>query len=277
MPPKRFCFRARLFRGLIALAALAVLRAGAAAQFQAPPPAAAIKSRLIANFQQDQAALLDLVHREHVVVDKDGAVDGRTLRVWYVNGHEVSETVALDARELSPAELAAEHARALQRARDAARKPPAPTGLIQFENQSYSFARLADDYVYGPAHTIAWNGRTVWVYPATPNPAVPSRSRAESVLLHSSGEVWVDAADLHVIRISLHTTAPVRYLLGVLATIHTARLDLQMERRAPGFWVPSEADFSLHATVLMLRSLDRSKQQQFFRYHEAAAARAAAR
>jgi len=247
--------------------ALAVVIAPAAAQ--APPAAAEIQARLIAAFQQDQRALEGFTHREHVVAMKDGARDARTLQVWYVNGREVSETIALDDRVLSAAELDAERKRALIREHAAEQRQPPPTGVIEFAGRTYPFSRLADDYLYSDPVTRQWRGRTVWIYQARPNPAQPSRSREETLLLHSSGEVWVDVQDLHVIRVALHSTSPVRYGLGVLGTVHAAELTLQLERQQPGVWLPAEADFSLQATVLVLDHLRRSKQQTFSDYRPA--------
>lgn len=193
-------------------------------------------------------------------------MDNRTLRVWYVNGHEVSETIALDNRELSAAELAAEHQRALQRAQDARSRPAPPTGVIVFEGYSYPFAKLADDYVYTNPQARIWQGREIWVYQAHPDPKAPARSRAETLLLHSQGEVWVDAADMHIIRIALHTTAPVHYGLGLLATIHQATLELDLQRQSPRVWLPAKADFHLRATVLLVHPLARSKTQNYSAY-----------
>lgn len=231
-----------------------------------PPPAGTIKSQLVAAFQRDQEALSGFRHQEHVSTNKDGVTDGRTLRVWYVNGHQVSETIALDGRELSPAEISAEHQRAMQRAADVTARPAPPTGTIVFEGQSYPFARLADDYIYTAAKTRMWRGRVIWVYQAYPNPDIASRSHAETMLLHSQGEVWVDAEDMHVIRIALHTVAPVHYVLGILATIHQATLELDLERYRPGLWLPAEANFQMRATVLLVRPLLRSKLQVYSDY-----------
>lgn len=249
---------------LLLVALLLSPAAAQAAPASSPPPAAAVENVLIQRFQQDQAALQSYVHLEHVVTEKDGRLDGRTLRVWYVNHRQVSETIALDDRQLSPAELQAEHQRALQRAREAAqRKAPQP-GFLEFDGKTYPFDRLAHDYVYGPARLGVWNGRNVWIYPARPNPDVPSRSRAETLLLKSAGEVWVDAEDVHVVRIQIHTTSTVRYGLGILADIHHASLDLSLHREAPGRWLPTQASFKLDATILLLKHLTRSKQQSFY-------------
>lgn len=268
---KRCCCPSKLSRCQLRAAAvlLALLPSAAAAQtpsLPAPPPAELIKAQLIANFQRDQQALQDYTHREHVVTLKDGERDARTLRVWYVHGREVSETIALDDRQLSAQEISAEHQRAMKRAQEAVRRPPAPTGVLVFEGHSYPFAKLADDFVYGPAAVKQWEGRTVWVYPATPNPRAQGRSRAETLLLHTAGEVWVDAGDLHVIRLSVHLTSPARYGLGVLATVHSAALDLLLERQAPGEWLPRETDFDLKATVLVFKDLTRAKRTAYSDY-----------
>lgn len=232
----------------------------------APPPAEQIKANLIVNFQHDQEALLGYVHHEHVITMKDGERDARTLRVWYVNGHEVNETIALDDRQLSAEELSAEHARAMKRAEEAAQRPPAKTGVLVFGGHEYPFAKLANDFIYGPATVKTWNGRKVWVYPATPNPHAHGRDRAETLLLHTAGEVWVDAEDEHVIRVSVHLTSPVRYGFGVLATVHQAALDLLLQRHAPDEWFPAETDFSVEATVLFVKTITRAKHTTYADY-----------
>lgn len=264
------CSPASLTRaGRIALLGLALAATSGAVRAQAPPPAASIQQRLIVAFKQDQTDLQRYVHREHVVTIKDGRRDARTLRVWFVHGHEVQETIALDNRQLSLAELSAEHQRALQRALDAAKRPPSPTGMLRFQGHAYPFARLANDYVYCDATTRMWHGRATWVYQAKPNPNAHPESREETLLLHTQGEVWVDAGDLHVVRIALHTVGNVRYGLGIVATIHQANLELQLERQRPGVWLPSTAGFSLRATVLLFDTITRSKEQTYFDYQAA--------
>ncbi len=238
-----------------------------------PPPAAQIEPRVIAAFESDQKALQHFQYLEHVVTVKNRAVDARTLRVWYVNGNAVSQTVALDSRQLSQTELAAEAQRAQIRARAAARRPPPPAGVVVFDGVRYPFSRLAHDYIFSDGETRLWHGRPVWVYQARPNPRTDSRSRAETLLLHTAGEVWVDAGDLHVIRLTVHSTSPAKYLMGVLATIHRARLSMEMQRYRPGVWLPAKAYFSLNATILMFDNIYRSKRQSFRDFTESAAAR----
>jgi len=231
-----------------------------------PPPADAIRARVVANFAADQRALLTFDHTEHIVNRRNGDRDGRTLRVWYVRGHEDSETVAIDGRSLTPAEIAAEHKRAADRAAELEKRAPAPVGVFEFQGQTYPFSDLANDYVYGPPQVRDEHGRATWVYQASPNPQAQRHSVAEQLLMHSEGELWVDAEDLHVDHIEIHTTAPVRYGLGIIATIHSATMTLDLERHAPGMWLPRSSSFSLQATVLLLKTLTRSKQQDFSDY-----------
>lgn len=244
---------------------------GAQTSAQVPPPASQIRDQLIANFLSDQQALQGYVHSEHVITEKDGAREGHTLRVWYVNGREVSETTAFDQRPLTAEERASGHEAALKRAAEAAQRPPAKAGMLVFGGQEYPFSKLANDFVYGAPAVRTWNGRTIWVYPATPNPHAQGRSRQETLLLHTAGEVWVDAADLHVMRITIHLTAPVKYGFGVIATIHSAALNLTMDRHGPGQWLPQTTDFKVKATVLLLKTISRAKQSTYFDYHEAEA------
>ena len=264
---KRFCSPSSC---LVAPALLATLLASAGgacgAAAQGPPPAERIKAQLIDNFLQDQQALQGYIHREHVTIEKDGDREGHTLRVWYVHGHDINETIAHDDRPISAGELAAGQKSALKHAAEAAQKPPAPEGMLVFGGHAYPFSKLANDFVYGAAGIRTWNGRTVWVYPATPNPHAESRSREEKLLLHTAGEVWVDAGDLHIIRISMHLTSPVKYGFGVLATVHSAALNLVLDPGGAGEWLPQEADFNVQATVLLLKSISRAKRTTYSDY-----------
>jgi hypothetical protein len=271
---KRFCWRrSAALAGAALLSGTAVWPQAAARALPPPPPAAAIEARVIAAFESDQKALSHFQYLEHVVTTRDGKVDARTLRVWYVNGNAVNRTVAFDSHALTPAEEAAEARGAAIRARAAARRPPPPQGEVVFDGVHYPFRRLAQDYVYGDGVARRWRGRTIWVYQARPNPAADARSRAESLLLHTQGEVWIDARDLHVVRLAVHSTSPVRYLLGMLATIHHAELSLEMQRYAPGVWLPAKADFSMNATILMFDRIVRGKRQSFRDFTETSAAR----
>jgi hypothetical protein len=262
MPTRKSrCFQASLI-------ALLLPAAWAQAPAESPPAAETIRARVVANFTADQEALVGFVHTEHVVTARNGERDGRTLRVWYVRGHEVSETIAVDGRSLSRAEVAAEQKRAADRAAAMEKRQPARAGVFEYQSQTYPFTDLSNDYIYGPPNVRVEQGRTLWVYEASPNPGAARRSTAEQLLLHSEAEIWVDAEDLHLVHITIHTTAPVRYGLGVIATIHSAGMTLDLERYAAGVWLPRSAGFSLQATLLLLKSLDRSKQQEFSDYRQ---------
>ncbi|MGH9475855.1 MAG: hypothetical protein ACRD1C_05945 [Terriglobales bacterium] len=253
----------------------ALLAATAPAQQALPAAPGAtpqLEHKLVLAFLSDQRALLATTHKEHVVTAKDNHRDGRTLQVWYVKGRAVSETVALDDRALSAEEVRAEHARACARAAALAARTPPPLGELEFGGHRYPFARLARDYLYLHPRILVWNGRPTWAYNAVPNPGVRARSREEKLLLHSHGEVYVDAADLHVVRMTIHNSQPVTYGLGVLATIREADFLLQLQRLAPGVWLPSAAGFHLRATVLLFDQLSRAKEQRFYQYSVAHAA-----
>jgi hypothetical protein len=257
-----------LVSGLILLGAMPALFASTAPQrnLSVAPPIESLRALLIRNFSNDQAAVTRYRHTERVIEKKDGKVTNKTQLVWYVHGHAVSEITGYDNTPLNPDQRAEEHRKALQRARQMTSREPAPVGVIVVNHKQYPFAKLASDYVYGPGKVMQWHGRTVWVYPAEPNPNTPDRSREEEVLLSSRGEIWVDAEDLHVVRIQIHTFEPVRYWLGVLATVHQAELDLELQRYAPGVWLPETADFSFQATVLLFKHMVRSKTQIFSDY-----------
>lgn len=232
----------------------------------APPPIDSIRTTLIRNFADDQSAVFRYRHTEHVIEKKDGKVVDKTQLVWFVNGHQVSEVIAYGNQPLTPQAQAVEQEKAMERAGSLVHRPPLPAGGLEFNHKNYPFAKLAQDYVYGPGKAIEWNQRTVWVYPAEPNPNAPDRSREEELLLSSRGEIWVDAEDLHVIRIRIHTFEPVRYWLGFLATIHKAQMDLELQRYAAGEWLPEKVDFSFKATVLLFKNLARGKTQIFSGY-----------
>lgn len=250
---------------IAALAALIFCAAPSPARPAAgsPPSAESIRAVAVRNFSADAENLWRYSHLETEVLTKNGRTTRRKLWVYYVNGHQVSITLAVNGHAVSGEQLAQERHDAQMRAADLRLRPPPPAGSLVFNGRAYPFAKLAGDYLYAPARVEQWRGRTTWIYPVTPNPNAPARSREEQVLLSSEGEVWVDAQDLHVVRISLHTFEPVKYFLGILATVHSAHLDLQLQRIAPGEWMPDRTDFAFDATILVFKRLRQSKLQTF--------------
>ncbi len=230
------------------------------------PPVAQLRPLLLHNFIQDEMANTHFSHVEHDEIGRNGKWEGYTATMFYVKGHPVRQITALDARQLSPQELAGQANAARQTATDDAKRDWAPFGVVKVSKEQIPFSQLANDYLYGTPSLRTWRGRPTWVLPMTPNPDNKSRSRAEDILLSSRGELWVDAQDLHVVRIQIHMFQPVRYLLGVLATVHAANLDMQLERYAPGVWVPQKVQFGANATIAFLKHWSESKQQDFWNY-----------
>jgi hypothetical protein len=231
-----------------------------------PPDPASIRATLITNFKRDQEAVIRYSHKEHVILVKNNVRDARTLLLFYINGHGVAETIALDNRQLSAAEIRAEHARAVIRAQAAAKLPPAPVGGLEFGGKTFTFSDLAADYLYSNPNVFVYDGRATWSYDLSPNPNAHSGSMEEQALLGSIGQIWIDAADRHVIRISLRTYKPVRYLGGFLATIHSGELDLLLKRHSPGEWLPQYYGFELDATIAFFKHIAESKQTTFSDY-----------
>ncbi|MGH9536262.1 MAG: hypothetical protein ACRD2E_15545, partial [Terriglobales bacterium] len=253
--------------GLVGAGLLAAGAWGGVPSAPTPPSAVAIRPAVLRNFTADQAALRRYRYRERVILVKGGSRTDRTLSVYYVQGRSVAPEIALDGQPLGPRGRAAQQQAARERAAQLAHRPPPPLGVVDFRGHDYSFPRLAADFHYGPARVVIWHGRTTWVYPAWPNPNAPHPSSAEKVLLASRGTVWIDAKDLHLVRVQMHTFRPVRYLAGILATVHRATLDLQLQRVAPGVWLPARTAFRLRATLLLLKAFNESKVESYWAYH----------
>lgn len=248
-----------------------------AAWGQQPPSALSIRPAVLKHFTADQEALSQYRHLERIVLTKNGQRSDRTVRVYYVHGRAVAPEIALGGKALGPKARAAQEKAAALRAQQLAQRPPPPPGMLEFQGHNYAFKELAEDFRYGPGKVVQWHGRTTWVYPAYPNPNGPHRSRAEEVLLGSEGTVWIDAQDLHLVRVQMHTFRPVKYFGGLLATVHAARLDLQLERVAPGIWLPRRIAFHVQATILLLKQFQESKVETYWGYSRVHAAPAVER
>lgn len=239
-----------------------------------PPTARAIRPAVLRNFTADEAALWRYLHQERIILVKDGSRSDRTVHVFYVHGRAVAPAIAVGGKPLGPRALANQQRAAAERVAQLARRKPPPLGAVEFHGHSYSFKKLAEDFHYGPAKVLQWHGRTTWVYPAWPNPNVPHTTRAEQVLLASRGTVWIDAKDLHLVRVEMHTFRPVKYFAGILATVHHATLDLELQRIAAGVWLPRRIAFRLQATILLFKTFDEAKVETYWGYHRATTARA---
>lgn len=238
------------------------------------PAAASIEARVIDNFTGDQTANWRYRHTERITIVKNGRRESRTVRIRYIRGHADARVIAVGGRgPLRPWEIAAQRQAAARRALALARRPPLRAGGFSFRHHWYSFKRLAGDFLYGPGAARLWRGRTVWVYPLRPNPAVRGRTMEEKILLYSRGQIWIDARSLHVARIQLATFAPVHYWLGLLATVQAAGLDFRLHpRSAAAVWLPAYVRFYVRSRILIFKKFRETKTQRFSDYARAAPA-----
>ena len=105
------------------------------------------------------------------------------------------------------------------------------------------------------------NGRTAWLLSFHPKPGEkPERTRAERVVNHLAGKIWIDQHAYEIVRADLSLTQPVTFY-GVVANIRA--LHFQLEQKAVGeFWHPSFLDMRVEGRAL-LTSLHQHSHSDF--------------
>jgi hypothetical protein len=127
--------------------------------------------------------------------------------------------------------------------------------VFDFEpNQTYKAKRDFKKFLqrFTSAKRINAAGSTVSRF--EPNPSYkPKKDDFNKIMQKFSGAVWVDAADLQVVRIEAWMASALKVGGGVLATLKPGGgFVLEQERFNNEIWLPSYAEFNFTARVLLL-------------------------
>ncbi len=115
--------------------------------------------------------------------------------------------------------------------------------------------------------TIA--GRTAWVLECSPRAGYKARSLRARVFEKTRGKVWIDAADLQLVRVDAAVFDTVSIGWGIAAKIQKGtRFRIDRRKIADGAWLPESQTIRFAARVMMVKSLAMEDSARFSDYRK---------
>lgn len=251
------------------LLATALLSFGLRAQAPAAPSLNDLLDHVAARAQQDDAAEQaghELVADELLTVDylkDDGSIKEHNVYVRQpvvIGGRVFMRTVSHNGQPLSGKYIAKEKERE-SKFRDALAKNKA-TATRRDQDENLKIDRdLFSRFLLSMEGEETVNGRPAWIVQFHPKPGdKPERSRAERVVNHMAGKLWIDQKDYEIARADMALTEPVTFY-GVIANIRALHLKLEQIEK-DGLWLPSYTDLQLEGRAI-LTSLHQHSLSEF--------------
>ena len=185
--------------------------------------------------------------------------DGKVTRVeterylrYPLEGHLYLEVIARDGLPLDADAVQDEEKRKAKFVREA-RRHAARGERYEPDARSIRFDRqLMDRYETFLVGTEEVRGNTCWVIRYEPRPGrLPEVRMMDKALNRSTGTLWITQDGYHLARIKFQLQRPVRYLLGVFATLRSVEGQLDYEAVRPEFWMPKRLNIYIDLRVLL--------------------------
>ncbi len=184
-------------------------------------------------------------------MDSNGGVkkqEEKLYRTTWVLGKPYNELIQIASRDLTRRERSQEDKRRADFEKAVYQKSK-PSG-IQQELKEIRWWEIYDKYDFkilpsqpGSSYVLSFQPKTT---------TLPERNRLERVINHLTGTVWVDE-NFHVLRAEARLTNPVRFGLGVLATISEA--EIQYDQRHYGdACLPASLKVRYKANIALFRN-----------------------
>lgn len=171
-------------------------------------------------------------------LDKHGKVvktTSETCDVFFVNGHEINRLIAENGHPLSAKEQKKEQER-VQKAVAQAVKTSQTQSL---NHNTVSMGQLLSIMTLSHPQRVMVAGRPAFVFNFVGNPHAHTHGVAEDASKKISGSLWVDEQDRITERLQADFDANFHLGWGVFTLDKGSAFNFQMQRVAPGIWLPS--------------------------------------
>jgi hypothetical protein len=201
-------------------------------------------------------------------LDAKGEVRSRKVQrfeVFYVKGRPLRKLVAEDGRPLTKGEQEAEEKRVRERVDDIAGERVAlqdPSVRLSAVLERYDFRTVAREDLDGfPALVLEFQAR-------------PGKRDLEgdAVLRALAGRIWVDEAEVEVVRAEVRSTSDIKFALGIGASVTAVGLVLDFRKIEDGLWLPARVEATAEARLLLLKGFRGRSVSIFSRYRRFEAA-----
>jgi hypothetical protein len=201
---------------------------------------------------------------------KDGVkkTEVKGYEMFFVNGTPILRQVSKDGKTLDDNEQHKEQEKVdkqIKKARERAAKrerdedDPNALGIKQFlEAARFSNGRYD-----------TFKNQRVLAYDFAPNPDFKPHTRAESLANKLGGTVWIDPDALQIVRLEARVTENFNVAGGLLGSLKRGSAVVFEQEYVNGeIWLPSFADFSVGARVLLISSLHERVIDRFSNYRK---------
>jgi hypothetical protein len=192
-------------------------------------------------------------------VEEDGKVKSqqtRTYRTVWIEDSPYEELVQVDGKP-PDSKQKKEEAKRRSKFVDSLHHKNKDSG----EKEEFTWEDLRAKYYFAllPSDQIA-----KYVFAFEPKKQkLPERSRAEKVLNHVKGMVWVDD-QYNIVRVNANLKDPLRFGLGILARVDEFKMDYHQEKFQT-VWVPSSLSFQFEARLALLKN---ERQNVVIRFYD---------
>lgn len=213
----------------------------------------ALVARALESQRRDDAALAEYEHIEHTVSRGNGkdVPDKETLtRVIPTGADVVHVELARDGRPADPAALEQDW-RGVERILQIESRSDDPAAREDKERALRKKRERAEMVeAFGKAFVFHWvgrgtlSGRTVVQLSFDPKPGYRATTRFASLYSHARGNIWIEEATTHVVRIEAQLSTDVSFGAGVLAKVYRGgRFTFEQSEVAPGVWLPAHSTY----------------------------------
>jgi hypothetical protein len=233
-----------------------------------PDPVALIRQSVV-NYERSWRAGMQWGYTQTDMTADDGKQQTDVSQIIPIDGTPYERLIAKDSKPLSSEELAKEdrkYEREVQKRRE---ESPAErqTRIEKYEKQRAFINDLPEAYDFTLAGEETLAGRPAWVVTMSPKRGyIPTSAHAE-LLKHIDGKLWIDKEDFGWVKCEAHVIDTISVGL-ILARIGPgARITLDLERIAPGLWMPRQIAINGSARVLLVHTKNLNEHLQFTDYH----------
>jgi hypothetical protein len=235
---------------------------------EAPLPEGNAYVRQLVEKQRRREEVLDRYTYDVVSVREDlddkGRVRGRRTErheVFHVKGRPVRRKVAEGGRPLSAKEQAKEDAEARELA-ESIRRETAIT-----EQPGVRLSAILGRYDFRSVAREDVAGRPAIVLEFQPLPGERD-IKHDRLLRRVGGRIWVDEEEEEVVRAELANLAPLKFALGLGASVASAHVRLEFRKVDDAVWLPSEDETTASGRMLVFKKFRTRVRRTYERYRQ---------
>jgi hypothetical protein len=233
-----------------------------------PDPVALIRQS-VANYEHNWRAGMQWGYTQTDITTDDGEQGVDVSETIPLDGTPYERLISKDGKPLSPYEQRREDRKYESELNRRHEESPAErqARIRKYEKQREFIEEIPEAFTFRIVGEENLRNRPAWIVTLTPKPGyIPTSSRAE-LLKHMDGKLWIDKQDLQWAKAEAHVIDTISIGLILARISPGARITLDMERVAPGLWMPRKISINGVARVLLVHNKILNEQLEFTGYH----------